>query len=61
MHDPERGCVTCPLSYRDGVEDLWCNAMPDSYLSLPDSGPAPPECPLRTGPVVVEAPAKEEP
>jgi hypothetical protein len=56
-HDPERGCRECPMCYRDTYDTRMCILAQDE---LPEGSlPAPAWCPLRRGPVTVEAPERE--
>lgn len=57
-HDPERGCVECPLSFsHDMAKTLCCAALGLRAVGLNGyRGVAPPECPLRRGDVVVRRP-----
>lgn len=58
------GCEGCPLAHTDDSLDRWsCSAIVDEqdgrrfYRVIPDAiyAPAPAWCPLRSGPVTVEA------
>ncbi len=54
-HDPEGGCSACPLHWRGGGSEspltVYCEAGADDAAEVYD--PAPENCPLRAGSVVV--------
>lgn len=65
-YDPERGCGRCPLASHDDIaHESYCRAISDAGRRLPRLlssalHRAPDWCPLRAGPVVVEAPKKND-
>ena len=56
VHDPERGCGRCPfvsLEDEDGYPHAYCGTKGPAELGPKAPKPAPEDCPLRSGDVVV--------